>query len=149
MIADLTGVLGAVYGPLCRQSRDRAISWTFHIDISARRQPPLLQPARDLLQHCGFERRVEKDDVEGLCWAQQEALRILDHDGRVAAAEAFQRLLEMTPYLRLAVDESHLRGTARQRLEAERAAAREQIQTTRADDRLLQPIEQRFAHAVG
>jgi hypothetical protein len=55
----------------------------------------------------------------------------------------------MTPHLRLAVDEGHVRGTARQRLEAERATAREQIQTTRADDRLLQPVEEGFTHAVG
>src|SRR5262249_30868733 len=81
--------------------------------------------------------------------AQQEALRILDHDRSSAAAEPLQRLLEMASHLRLAIDECHVRGTARESLQTQRTAAREQIQATRADDRLLQPVEKRFAHAVG
>src|SRR6185295_9721489 len=149
MIADLTGALGTVYDPLRRQGRERTIGWTFHVDMSTRRQPTLLQPARDLLQHRRVEWRVEEDDVERLRRTQQEARRVLDDDGRIAAAEPFQRLREMTADLRLAIDESHVRGTARQRLETQRSAAREQIQATRAHDLLLQPVEERLAHAVG
>src|SRR6185503_20159186 len=106
------------------------------------------QPVAGLLQYSGIEGRVEKHDIEGLRRALQEALRILDHDGGVAAAKPFERLRKMTADLRLAIDERHVRGTARQRLEAERAAAREQIETTRTDDRLLQPVEKCLAYAV-
>src|SRR6185295_12631594 len=99
MIADLTGALGTVYDPLRRQGRERTIGWTFHVDMSTRRQP-------NLLQHRRVEWRVEEDDVERLRRTQQEARRVLDDDGRIAAAEPFQRLREMTADLRLAIDES-------------------------------------------
>src|SRR6187431_170309 len=87
MIADLTGALGTVYDPLRRQGRERTIGWTFHVDMSTRRQPTLLQPARDLLQHRRVEWRVEEDDVERLRRTQQEARRVLDDDGRPAARD--------------------------------------------------------------
>ena len=60
-----------------------------------------------------------------------------------------KRLRQMAADLRLAIHERHVRRAARQRFEPERAAAREQIQAARADDRVLQPVEQRLAHAVG
>ena len=149
MIADLTGALGALYAPLRRQGRERAIGRTLHVNMGTRRQPALLQAAGGLVQHRRVERRIEKHDVERLRRAEQEALRVLHHDDSVAAAESLQRLREMTPHLRLAIDEGHVSGTARERFETKRTAAREQIQAARAHDRLLQPVEKRFAHAIG
>src|SRR5688572_9867437 len=96
MIADLTGALGALYDPLRRQARERALGRTLHVNIGARRQPALLQPAADCFQHSGIERRVQKYDVDWLRWPQQEPLRVLDDDGSIATAEPFQRLREVT-----------------------------------------------------
>ena len=47
------------------------------------------------------------------------------------------------------LDEHHLPGPARQRLEAERPRAGEQVEAARAGDRMLQPIEQGLAHPIG
>ncbi len=49
----------------------------------------------------------------------------------------------------IALDHHDARRTARRRLKAERPAAREQIEATLAVQALAQPVEERFAHAVG
>ena len=49
---------------------------------------------------------------------------------------------------RLAIHERNVRRAARQRLDAQRAAAREEIEAARAENPGLQPVEERFAHAI-
>src|SRR5690606_23505738 len=51
--------------------------------------------------------------------------------------------------LRIELECRYRRRAARQCLETEHAAAGKEIETVGADDRRLQPVEQRFAHTVG
>src|SRR5687767_5669802 len=105
MIADLAGALGALYEPSRGQRGQRAIGRTFHVNVGARRQPALLEPTADVVQQRRVERRIEKDDIEGLRRALQESLRVLDRHGCVAAAEPLERLRQMATDLRLAIHE--------------------------------------------
>lgn len=148
MIADLPGTLAAIDRPALRYRRERRVRRALDVDGCVRTNPPSSQAREDVRQDVRAERRVQEDDVERSGRPFEKALGIAHDDFRVRRFEAIERCLQVLRDPRLAIDEGDRSGAARKRLQAERAAAGEEIQTLRTDDRVLQPIEKRFADAI-
>ncbi len=145
--------------PLLPRARERPIlsgsarlwkcSATTH---AALREQPLADQPSERLVELARVRRVEVDDVEAAARVRERlhrARRVLPEDLHLAA-----RLPERAGVLagrrhgrRVAVDEHHARGAARQRLEPDAAAAGERVQEARASDARREDVEERLPHA--
>lgn len=105
------------------------------------RQPALRQPVNDMLQHVGREWRIEKHDVVGRRNAIEKSHGIGNMDFSVRSAQPCECFTDVLTDQCFALDERHVSRAARERFDTQCAAAGEQIQTTRPDNRLLQPVE--------
>ena len=152
MIPDLPGALVALMDPARGHGR-RLLGGTFDVDPGGATQPAAaLQPRGAPLEHTGGEWRIEEDDIERLRRRGEKRFGIGGEHAPVEPAlrvELRQALLDRAGRLPLALDEGHVRGAARERLEPERAAAGEQIQTSRARHEGREPVEQCLAHPIG
>ena len=154
-------------------------AWALDVDPGAARRPAAgVDEPHIFRQRVEAERRVEEYDVEGtrgaaagraargpaggtpgritggFCWCSEESFgeRLQDAAARTAGSSALEPLELRCQHLcgrECGLDEHHLPGPARQRLEAERPRAGEQVEAASVGDRMLQPIEQRLAHAIG
>ena len=152
MIPDLPGALLACVRPVCRHPGllgGRALE----VDPGGIGEPAAALELRgDSRQHAGGERRIEKDEVERAPRSAEEVRRIGADDAPVAAPLAVplrQAGLDRACGAAIALHERHVRGATRERFQAERAAAGEQIQAVRTAHRGGEPVEQCLADAVG
>lgn len=79
----------------------------------------------------------------------EETFRVAADHRHLRGAERGAAALEFGQRDAVLFHHHHARGAARRGLEAERAAAGEKIQAGKAGQILAEPVEQRFAHAVG
>jgi hypothetical protein len=128
------------------RARDRR---RLQVDEGAGREPAVaLEPATGFRQHGGVEGRIEENQVELLPRGVEVASGVRADHLSAVTSEVAQPLEQVPRHGRLDVHEHDVRGAARQRLEPQRAAAREQVEAPAADHPLLEPVEQRLAHSV-
>src|SRR6185503_5899770 len=94
------------------------------------------------------EGRIEENHVERLRFPQIRKC-IVEHELSRARADGFLGFAKTFENRAVLLDHDHARRAARGGLEAERAAAGEQIEARQPVERLAEPVEQRLAHAVG
>ncbi len=149
MIPDLSRLLRLDSGPGGRQRRQPVARRAFDIEQRARSQPLLaLEQLGRRAQQVGRERWIEEHDVEELCGTAKKLQCIDLLDARADGGPLGQPQAQLTRGRPVALDEAHLGGAARQRFQAQRAAAGEQIEAARCRDTAAQPVEQGLANAI-
>src|SRR5439155_18573982 len=95
------------------------------------------------------ERRVTKDDVVRAGDLLEESEHVRRHDlGAVLEVRGRDVLPKRPHRLRRALDEGDARRATRERLDAERARTREEVEHTSVAEYGLQDREERFADAI-
>ncbi len=95
------------------------------------------------------EGRIEENHVEALAGAADVGQGFARDQFDVFGAQHLQGLAQLRKGLPVLFHHHHAGGAARGGLEAERAAAGEQIEAGEPVQALAEPIEQRLAHTVG
>src|SRR5690242_4047759 len=117
-----------------------------HVDARAVGEVPGERLHRRLLEAARVG-RIDERDVELLAAIPEPGERVGDHDlGR--GLEEPCRLAQRRGHLAVLLHHHHARRPARERLEAERAAAGEEVHAGKAVQALAEPVEERFADTV-
>src|SRR5579862_426226 len=129
------------------QARSRR---AFDVYESALREPAArLQALRSAPEQVGLERWIEKHDPERLRRALQKGQGVATGDVRVGDAPFSQHPRELACHHRVLVDELDVSRSSRECLEAQCAAACEQIQASGPDDVCAEPVEERLPYPIG
>ena len=123
----------------------------FEVYERAARQPaPGLQPGDALGKLVARKWRIEKRQVEGLRRSRQVLRRAgaLEVHGAGIGAPLAQHVAELADHCCSLIDEHAVRGTARERFEAQRSGPGVQVEAAAPGRFPLQPVEQGLAHAI-
>lgn len=133
-----------------RRRRDLGAQFPFDVDQGSRPQNPVVpgERAERFLHEAAAERRVEKHDVVRGVRVADEPARVGFDDAHGFRAEAGDFVFDLAADPAVVLDQGRRPRAARDRLEAEDAAAGEQVEARCAFDVRCEPVEQGFAHAV-
>jgi hypothetical protein len=141
MIPDLARPAGFHEPPARRQIRQLAARRMLDIYTRARGKPAVLfEQGRRPGQKIRGKRRIEENHVDGLGYTREVAKRIRTLHARALCGPLDQPGLQLAHRSDIPLDEHHTRCAAREGFQAERAAAAEQIQTSRPGDMRTQPV---------
>jgi len=154
MIAHLARLAVAPRLPALRPLRQRLSEGHLEVDERAGREPAAaLEPTGDALPKTRREGRIDENDVErrhvGRSRSRQKGQRVRTDHADLRGLQAGGVFLEGGDAARVGIEQRCRCGAARAGLEAERTAAREQIEHMRAANIGRQPVEQCLANAIG
>src|SRR5712692_839560 len=144
LVAHLAGARALELAP--RQPRlERRVR--LDIDAGARREPRR-QPLHHRRQGILPERRIEENHVEAVLRFLQIVEGVAEHELYLLRAKQVSHSFKRSEAAAVIFRHHHPRSTERGGLEAERAAAGEEVEAVEAVEPLAEPVEQRLAHAV-
>src|SRR5215813_7090051 len=149
MITDLARLLRFQHPPGRGERRQSLAGRTLQVDAGVRREPvSLLELRRRAGEQLRGKRGIEEHYVERPGGAREITERVAALDNCISGLPFVEALAQRTCRRRIALDEGDVSRAARERFEAERAAASEQIEAACTVNRRAQPVEERLAYAI-
>src|SRR5882724_1066876 len=145
LVAHLAGARALQLGPALARDGGRV---RFDVEPRLVRHSPL-EADQHRRERILPERGIEENHVETLARLCEITQRVAFHEVHCASADTLARSFERRKRRAVTLDHHDARRTARSRFEAERSAAREKIEASEAVEPLSEPVEERFAHAIG